>query len=371
MRVVVIGGGIAGVSAGWELAHRGADVLVVEAEPTLAHHTTGRSAAQLIENYGSGPVRPLTHASLGFLHSPPDGLVDHPLLEQRGALHVANDSQSAIVDQLFADAAEHNIEQHELSAVDAVAIVPWLRGELIDRAVWEPQSQNIDVGALHQAFVRGLRAEGAQVERTARVTNIGQQNGGWVVQGEGFSHTADIVVNAAGAWGDEVATLAGVAPVGLEPRRRTAFMVASPQVPERPWPLTADVEHSWYVKPDGAQLMCSPADETLSPACDAKPEEIDIARTIDNINAATTLNIRSVRTPWAGLRTFSPDRSMVIGPDPDMPSFVWLVGQGGTGIQTAPGAARLVADLVFDGEPAREFDQHDLDISQLLPDRYR
>lgn len=371
MHVVVIGGGIAGVSAGWELARRSADVLVLEAESTLAHHTTGRSAAHLIENYGSGPVRPLTHASLGFLHSPPEGLVDHPLLERRGTLHIASEAQSAVVDQLFADAAEHNIEQHELTADDAVAIVPWLRAELIDRAVWEPQSQNIDVGALHQAFVRGLRAEGARVERAVRVSDIQQERGGWLVQGDGFEHRADIVVNAAGAWGDDIAALAGCAPVGLEPRRRTAFMVASPAVPEHPWPLTADAEHSWYIKPDGAQLMCSPADETLSPACDAKPEEIDIARTIDNINAATTLDIRSVRTPWAGLRTFSPDRSMVIGPDPDMPSFVWLVGQGGTGIQTAPGAARLVADLVLDGQPAPEFDQHELDVAQLLPDRYR
>ena len=183
------------------------------------------------------------------------------------------------------------------------------------------------------------------------------------------------VVNAAGAWGDVVAAMFGIPPVGLTPRRRTAFMTPSPYDGSADWPMVVDVAHRWYTKPDGTQFLCSPADQTPSPPCDAKAEEIDVAMAIDLINQSTTLGIRTVSSAWAGLRTFAPDESMVIGPDPRVPGFVWCVGQGGTGIQTAPAAGRLLADLTLDGAPSSFFDPRPetnmakLDLAALTADR--
>jgi D-arginine dehydrogenase len=195
---------------------------------------------------------------------------------------------------------------------------------------------------------------------------------GWIVTLDGGATVrADVVVNAAGAWGDVVAARAGLAPVGLQPLRRTAFMTPSRHSGSERWPLLADVDHQWYVKPDGIQFLCSPADEQPSEPCDAKPEPIDVALAIDRINEATTLDIRHVASSWAGLRSFVGDRSMVIGPDPAEPRFVWCVGQGGTGIQTSPAAGQLVADLLLGGEPGPSFAAVDLDLAALLPDRLR
>jgi len=371
-RVVVIGGGIAGVSVAWALLDTSdpPGVVLVEAESQLAHHTTGRSAAQLIENYGAGPVRPLTRASLGFLRSPPDDLVDGPLLRPRSLLMVATEQQDSIVDTTLAGDPGSTPSIVEITPREAAERFPPLRIERIHRAVLEPDSSDIDVAGLHQAFVRGLRRRGGEIRTSSRVDSVEPDGAGWRVHTNQGELGADLVVNAAGAWGDLVAETAGVAPVGLRPLRRTAFMVTAPS-DAAGWPLTADIEHHWYLKPDGAQLLCSPGDETPSEPCDARPEEIDIAIAIERINEATTLNISSIASSWAGLRTFSPDGSMVLGPEPTRPTFVWCVGQGGTGIQTAPGAGRLVADLVEHGTPGATFDAVQLDLPGLLPDRFR
>jgi D-arginine dehydrogenase len=228
------------------------------------------------------------------------------------------------------------------------------------------------VAALHQSFVRGVSSAGGTIATSQRASELRPDGSGWrIATSGGASLGADVVVNAAGAWADEVAAMAGLEGVGLRPLRRTAFMVPSHQGGSERWALVADIEHRWYVKPDGRQFLCSPADETPSEPCDAKPEEIDIARAIELINGATTLDIRTVRSSWAGLRTFSPDRTMVIGPDPDSPGFIWCAGQGGTGIQTSPGAGQLVADLVLDGRPGPTFSGIDLHLDQLLPHRFR
>ena len=193
----------------------------------------------------------------------------------------------------------------------------------------------------------------------------------WRVETTGDDLIVDVVVNAAGAWGDLVAERAGVMPVGLEPRRRTAFSVNGPTPEVAAWAMVADVDLQFYVKPDGPQLLCSLAEENPSEPCDARHDEADVALAIDRINRATTLGIRAVNSTWTGLRTFVPDRSMVIGPDPGRPSFVWCVGQGGTGIMTSPGVGRLVADLVLSGEPSDHFDDTGLVIDDVLPDRFR
>lgn len=372
-RVVVIGGGIAGVSAASALLDtpNPPEVVVVETESQLAHHTTGRSAAQLIENYGAGPVRPLTTASLRFLRTPPHDLVDAPLLQPRSLLMVASDEQHEIVDTMLAGDPTNTPSIVEITPSEAVERFPPLRIERIHRALLEPDSSDIDVAGLHQAFVRSLRRQGGEIRTSTRVDSAKPDGSGWRVHTNQGDFGADLIVNAAGAWGDVVARTAGVTPIGLLPLRRTAFMVRAPSGDAADWPLTADIEHHWYVKPDGAQLLCSPGDETPSEPCDARADEIDIAIAIERINEATTLNIRSIASSWAGLRTFSPDGSMVIGPEPSCPNFVWCVGQGGTGIQTAPGAGRLVADLIEHGTPGSVFDDAQLDLAGLLPDRFR
>ncbi len=371
-RILVIGGGIAGAGAAYWLAVSSTDceVVLVEAEPQLAHHTTGRSAAQLIENYGAMPNRALTTASLPFLNTPPPGLVDAPLLATRALLTVGRPGHDDLIDTSLREGQAINPSIREISPAEAGVLFPPLRTELFSRAVVEPESADIDVAALHQGFVRGLRGAGGTILTMRRITGLRHDSFGWELQSADGSLFGDIVVNAAGAWGDHLAGLAGLAPVGLRPLRRTAFMVNNPTPGAHQWPLVAEADHNWYCKPDGVQLLCSPADETPSEPCDAKPEELDIAMAIDVINDATTLSIRSVASSWAGLRTFAPDDALVIGPDPQADTFIWCVGQGGTGIQTSPGAGRLVADLVLDGAPSSYFSNAPLDLDGLSPRRF-
>ncbi len=378
MKVVVIGGGIAGVSAAYALSStataggRSIEVSLIEAEPVLAHHTTGRSAAQLILNYGVPAVRALTRASLDFLRHPPDGLVDFPLLEPRPVLNVATSEQQESADRVLAEGLATNPSVREISLVEAQEHFPALRPGWASRAILEADSYDIDVSGLHQAYVRGLRANGGQIDVTARATKLERVGNGWRITVQDRSDvSADVVVNAAGAWGDVVAEAAGIAPVGLQPMRRTAFMTPSRHPDSARWPLLADVDHNWYVKPDGSQFLCSPADEQPSEPCDAKPAEIDVALAIDRINSATTLDIRHVASSWAGLRTFTTDRSMVIGPEPDEPTFIWCVGQGGTGIQTSPATGRLIAELALGRRPGASSGLSDLDLAGLLPQRLR
>jgi D-arginine dehydrogenase len=284
---------------------------------------------------------------------------------------VGRADQDAVIQQTLDEGRAINPTIREITVDEAARLFPPLRTEGLARAVLEPDSADIDVAALHQTFVRGFRRAGGTIVTGDPVRALEPDGDGWRVRHDGGEHHADVVVNAAGAWGDLVAASAGVAPVGLRPLRRTVFMVRSPYPDSAPWPLVADAEHGWYLKPDGPQFLCSLADETLSDPCDAKPLEEDVALAIERINAATTLGIRSVASTWAGLRTFAPDRAMVIGPDPLAPSFVWLVGQGGTGIQTAPGVGRLIADLVLTGRPGPTFDGTGLDLAALAPDRFR
>lgn len=340
---IIIGGGIAGVSAAFHLAPH-FDVTLLEREPTLAYHTTGRSAAQYVENYGVPAVRALTKSSRGFFDSPPEGLTDHPLLAPCAVMMIARPDQIGRLEAT--EAAEMGgAEMRSLTPAQAVALSPILRPDYLGGALLEDHGADIDVAALHQAFVRGIRARGGTIRPTSAVSSIVSDGSGWAVGGNGFTERADVVINASGAWGDEVAALAGIEPVGLVPKRRTAFMVTAPDGLEGS-PMVIDIDEAFYWKPDGHQLLCSPAEEKPSEPCDARPREIDIAIAIDRINQATTLSIRSVRSSWTGLRTFTADHSPVMGEDPDHMGFIWLVGQGGTGITTAPAAGALVASLL-------------------------
>ncbi len=330
--VVVIGGGIAGVSAAAEISET-ASVVLLEREPTLAYHTTGRSAALYFGSYGHPDTLPLTRRSMEWFEDPPN--VDHPVLSPRGALTV-----------VFSGDLPDLEGGVPITPREAADRVPSLRAELLVGAVWEPDAADMDVAGIHQAYVRRLRSNGGTIVTSREVTSL-TPDAPWQVSTPEGTWQADHVVNAAGAWGDEIARLAGLRPIGLVPKRRTAFMVTAPPDSER-WPLVTDAGHNFYFKPDGIQLLCSPADETPSEPCDARPEDVDIAIAIERINDATSLQIRSIRSSWAGLRTFAPDGSMVIGSDPDNETFHWLAGQGGTGIQTAPAAAKLLATTLTD-----------------------
>jgi D-arginine dehydrogenase len=332
--VIVIGGGIAGVSVAAELSET-ASVMVLESEPSLAYHTTGRSAALYFGSYGHSDVVHLTQASRAWFDDPPH--TDHPVLSKRGALTLS----------FGADIPDHP-GTSKISADEASALVPTIRTDLIKAAMWEPEAADMDVAAIHHAYVRQLRTNGGRIETSTPVTGL-EHGRAWSITAQDKRFEADIVVNAAGAWCDRVAQLADVPPLGLIPKRRTAFMVTGPPQAEH-WPLVTDVGHTFYFKPDGPQLLCSPADETPSEPCDAKPEPIDIALAIERINAVTDLGIRSVQSSWAGLRTFAPDASMVIGFEPGLDGFFWLAGQGGTGIQTAPAAARLAASMISESD---------------------
>lgn len=369
MRALIVGGGIAGVGVGAFLAPHG-EVTLVEQETSLAYHTTGRSAALFFENYGAGPIRPLTAASRSFFVDPPADLVDHPLLAPRGALTVARRDHLDLLATTLAEGLACGANVTSLQPLDAADLCPAIRSDVVAGALWEPEAADVDVAGLHQALLRAMRAAGGVVRTGAELRNASHDGTRWHAEIGDARWEGDVIVDAAGAWGDVVAARCGVAPIGLQPLRRTAFMVAG-SVASRTWPAVIDVGHLWYFKPDGEQILCSLADETPSAPCDARPEEIDVALAIERINEATHLAIHHVRSQWAGLRTFAPDRSMVIGPDPSQPAFLWLVGQGGTGIQTAPAASRLAAALAMGRPVPDDLVAAGLELDALSPHRLR
>lgn len=353
--IVVIGGGIAGVSAAAELA-TSMDVVLVERESQLAYHTTGRSAALFFGSYGHPSTLPLTTASRPWLDAPE--FTDLPVLSPRGALTVAFDDTP--VPSL--------VGAETLTAEEAIELAPTLDRTRVAGAAYEPEAADMDVAEIHQAFVRKLRHHGGEVRVDSPVTELHHTAGRWTVSAGDATLTCSTVVNAAGAWADVVAEMAGATPIGIQPRRRTAFMVGAPEG-SRDWPMVTDSGHTFYFKPDGVQLLCSPADETPSPPVDARPEDIDIAIAIERINDVTDLAIRSIRSSWAGLRTFAADGGMALGFDGKVDGFFWLAGQGGTGIQTAPAAARLAAALITSG--GTPDDLADVDLPALDPDRFQ
>jgi len=354
--VVVIGGGIAGVSAAAYLA-QSMDVILLEAEPVLAYHTTGRSAALYYPGYGHSSVGPLSEVSGDFFRNPE--FTDHALLSPRGVLTVEVGEQRANVPVGTA---------RRLNRSELRQLLPAF-GESVHGGVWEPDPMDVDVAATHQAFVRMFWAAGGVIHRLSRVRALRRDGELWRVD-HGDTYTeAPVVVNAAGAWADQIAGLAGIAPVGLIPKRRTAFMIVAPPQSQE-WPLTHDVDSSFYFKPDGEQLMCSLADETPSDPCDAQPRELDVSLAIERINLVTTFGIRSVQSQWAGLRTFAPDGGMVIGAAPEADGFYWLAGQGGTGIQTAPAAGQLTASLVKGEGVPDDLVKAGFDLSQMSSDRF-
>lgn len=343
---LIIGGGIAGISAGALLA-ADASVTVLEAEDAIAHHATGRSAAMYIRNYGNATLRSLNAAAEPLLSDPGD-LTDGPVLSPRGEMLVATEQELPDLDAYIDGAA--GIER--LDQKQALEICPILRPESAIAAAMEWDAQDIDVDRLFQGFARRLKSLGGQIMTKAQADTITRQGTVWHVETPQGTFEAPVLINAAGAWADEIAKLAGVHTIGLQPCRRTAAILPAPTGYDiAKWPLIASASEQWYCKPEAGTLLVSPADEDPVDPHDAYVDDMVLAEGLYRFEQAVTVEVTRVERSWAGLRSFAPDRTPVAGFAPDADGFFWLAGQGGYGIQTSPSLSRLTADLCL-GNPS-------------------
>ncbi|KTE31492.1 MULTISPECIES: NAD(P)/FAD-dependent oxidoreductase [unclassified Sphingopyxis] len=340
--VLIVGAGIAGASLAAALApHRA--VLMIEGEDMPGYHATGRSAAFWQESYGGVGVQPLTAASFGALAHPDPGFSDRPFLLPRTALMIGRRDEAAAVDAFVAEFGAQRVEVSRLSAAELAGRIDGLRPEWSEGA-YEPSCRDIDVGGLHAAYLRAAKRAGAQLAVRTRLVSVRRTASGWAVETAQGTIRAAVIVNAAGAWADEIAVACGAAPVGIQPYRRTLAQVRLSVPTPAALPLIGHVGGDFYFKGEGeGRIWLSPHDETPSDPCDAAPEEIDVALAIDRLQSVVDWPVAAVERKWAGLRSFAPDRLPVFGPDPAVPGFFWCAGQGGFGIQTAPAIAALAA----------------------------
>ena len=346
---IVIGGGIAGASAAYELAAHGG-VVLLEREALPGQHTTGRSAAFLVESYGNAVVRLLTRGGRALFEDTPPGFSPHPLIERNPVLYIGREDQRESLKTVLDEGRATGASLRELDVADARELCPVLREDYLACAVVEPGAAHIDVAGLLDGYLAGFRRRGGEVVTRAEVTGIARSGSGFEVDAGSERWAAGVLVNAAGAWCDVIGGLAGARPIGLRPLRRTAITFDGPPgVSTSGWPCTIDADEQFYFKPEGAQLLASPCDETPMEPHDAAAEDYEIALVADRVQRATTLEISHIRNSWAGLRSFVEDRGPVIGMDPELPGFFWLAGQGGFGIMTSPGASRATAGLIAHG----------------------
>lgn len=361
--VVVVGGGIAGVSVADELARHGS-VLLVEAEDELARHSTGRSAASYIPGHGDAPTRELIAASRERF----DALADEAgfsFLRPRPVLWTAHDDADE-----QALATMHGVEP--VTVGEARRRWPALRPDRLRAAALTADAADVDALALHQHRRRSLRARGGTVRTGAPVTALAPRGDGWRVRvGDAEVDTVRVVL-AAGAWTDRVLALAGVAPLGLVAHRRTIAVVRVPPgaTVERDGPFVIHARERWYTKPEGDFLLVSPAEETPAEPADVRPEELDVAAGLERVNAVTDLGLRSVSSSWTGLRTFAPDRRLVLGDRPAHPGLYLFAGQGGSGIESSPAAAALAAAVVRGVDPPADVVAAGVDPAALAATRF-
>lgn len=343
---IVVGAGIAGASVGYFLAPHGR-VVLLEREAQPGYHSSGRSAALYLESYGPPQVRMLTAASGRFLREPPAGFAARPVLAPRGAMTVATSSELAGLAQRYDELRALGIKVIRLDAEQARARVPVLRADVVAGGLLEPHAMDIDVDLLLQGYLRGIRQHGGTLECKVDVRSIERTGSDWLVSDGGRSWQAPVLIDAAGAWADELAQRAGVRALGLQPKRRSAFVFAPPAgLDVSAWPVVWAADDSFYMKPDAGMLLGSPANADPVEPHDVVAEELDVAIGIDRIQAFTTLTIRRPARTWAGLRSFLPDAGLVGGFDPDAAGFFWLAGQGGYGIQTSAAMGESCAALV-------------------------
>lgn len=336
--IAIVGAGMAGASLGAELAPH-ARVLVLEAEDRPGYHATGRSAAFWEECYGGAEVVPLTLASGPYLR-------DHGFLRRRGAIYVGRDSDDEALDAFLARFSARGANLERIGRRTLEAQIPGLRSGWTG-GVWEPACSDIDVAGLHAHYLAAFGRAGGTLRTRTRVERLERTGGGWSITSAGAEFEAAVLVNAAGAWADGVAGMARVPTAGISPMRRTVVQLRVDPPPPADMPLILDIDGGFYFRPENGRLWLSPQDEAPSPPCDAAPEELAVAEAIDRLQNVVDWHVEAVERKWAGLRSFAPDRRPVYGFDAADAAFFWFAGQGGFGIQTAPAAARLGAQLLL------------------------
>ncbi|UUX49771.1 FAD-binding oxidoreductase [Nisaea acidiphila] len=366
---LIIGAGMAGASCAYFLAPHGS-VILLEREEQPGYHTTGRSAALYIESYGNAAIRALNRAGKPFFQNPPEGFADGPILTPRGSLTIAEASQLDALDAAHNELAATAKGLEIVEGARLLELFPALDPEKIVRGLYDPNDMDMDVHALHWGFIRGMRDRGGKLVTDADVQGLTHGSDGWKVETRAGTFASPVVINAAGAWADEIGKLAGAKPIGLVPKRRTAFTFDPPEGldPDK-LPAVVNVNEDWYVKPEAGRFLGSPADETPSMPTDAQPEDLDLAIAVDRIETATTLKVGRFHSRWAGLRSFVSDKSPVVGFEPGLDGFFWLAGQGGYGIQTSAGLGMTSAALARGAALPDEVVREGLSAADLAPDR--
>ena len=367
--IIVIGGGIAGASAAFALAEDHT-ILILEMEEHPGYHSTGRSAALYSKTYGNTIVRKLAGLSRPFLESPPEGFCDYPLLTDRGVLFLARSDQVDNLEKelLVLGSVDRIVEKVERN--DLLKLLPVLQEGYAIAGIFDANAKDIDVDGLHKGYLKSMKKKGGALLTSAKVQEITPLEEGWLVKTDKDSFSCKILVNAAGAWADEIGKLAGATRLGLTPMKRTAFLFDPPRESQiENWPMVIDIEEKFYFKPDSGKLLGSPADQTASPPHDARADDLDIAIGVDRIEAAINFQIRHISHKWAGLRSFVQDRTPVVGFDPHLKNFFWLAGQGGYGIKTSPAMAACCASLIHEGCFPNLFKETGLSEAMLSPER--
>ncbi len=355
--IIVIGGGIAGISAAARLSHLGR-VTVLERETALGYHASGRSAALFEQSYGKPSVMTLNKASRAYLETENGGV-----LSPRGIMLVGSEDT--------ADLFNHDLATMHLNRISvdvALDLLPILNPDVITQAAYDADAFDIDTDRLIQNFAREVRSNGGQVLTSAGVTAITRTRDGWRLSTAQGDHDARLLVNAAGPWVDQIAALAGIAPLGFTPLRRSMARIAAPAGHDvTHWPMVFGAGEDWYAKPDAGALIVSPAEEHAAEPHDAYADDMVLAEGLARYEAHVTAPVTRMLANWAGLRTFSPDRQLVLGPSSQDAGFIWCAGQGGYGFQTAPAASQLLADLVAGTTPALD----PATIAALSPARFK
>ncbi|MDF1834970.1 MAG: FAD-dependent oxidoreductase [Alteraurantiacibacter sp. bin_em_oilr2.035] len=364
--IAIIGAGMAGASLAAEIglaANRGPSksIIVLEAEDSPGYHATGRSAAFWEECYGGPDIAPLTIASGLWLR-------EHGFLQERGALYLGREDDEQVLQDFLRRFAKSDVDLTRIDRDRLEGFVPGIRPAW-DRAIYQPRCADIDVAGVHQHYLAQARKAGAHIACRARLLEACVGDRGWTLcLSDGRQVHAHTIVNAAGAWADEVAQMAGARALGIQPYRRTVAQLRTDPALHDTVPLCLDISGNFYFRPDSGKLWLSPHDEVASPPCDAAPEEMDVALAIDRLEGVVDWRVEAVERKWAGLRSFAPDRKPVYGFDPRVPHFFWFAGQGGYGIQTAPAAARLGAQLLLD--LPRNTMTKGLNVELYMPDRF-
>jgi D-arginine dehydrogenase len=365
---VVVGGGIVGAAAAFHLARHGR-VCVLEQESAVGYHSTGRSAALFTQNYGTPLIRRLTVLAREFLKCPPQGFVDHELLVPRGMMYVGGREHASELAQALDDGQSVVPGIHRLTQREVLELCPVLKPDVAYGGVFEPDAMDIDVDALLQGYLRGMRRAGGTLVTNAPLVKIARSGSNWKLLAAGRGYETPVLVNAAGAWCDVIAERAGVASIGLVPKRRTAITLDPPSGTDiHRWPMVHHIDDSFYFKPEAGRILACPVDTTPNIPCDVQPDEYDVALIADRMEQATTLKVDRIVRKWAGLRSFVSDGDPVIGEEPTAPGFIWAAGLGGYGVMTSPAVGSVIASLVVSGAAPGGAG---LDVEGLSPARLR